>query len=115
TEYKWLLASTLQTLRAIVRLQRDLKMENIMLDEKRKNLKITPLGSPEYAAPELFITDQEYGPEVDIWSLEAAFSTPYSENRRQRLMQQIQNGLGVIHAGRWLIYLMVHFDLKIKP
>ncbi len=26
------------------------------------------------------------------------FSTPYTENRRQRLLQQIQNGLGVIHG-----------------
>ncbi|XP_022088907.1 uncharacterized protein LOC110978304 isoform X2 [Acanthaster planci] len=109
---------------------RDLKMENIMLDEERKNLKIvdfglsntfspdcllkTHCGSPEYAAPELFITDQEYGPEVDIWSLginmfamvtgRLPFSTPYSENRRQRLMQQIQNGLGVIH-GREMAHL----------
>ncbi|XP_071807413.1 uncharacterized protein [Asterias amurensis] len=103
---------------------RDLKMENIMLDEKKKNLKIvdfglsntfspdnllkTHCGSPEYAAPELFISTQDYGPEVDLWSLginmfamvtgRLPFSTPYTENRRQRLLQQIQNGLGVIHG-----------------
>ena len=29
----------------------------------------THCGSPEYAAPELFIPGREYGPEVDVWSL----------------------------------------------
>lgn len=29
----------------------------------------THCGSPEYAAPELFVTGREYGPEIDIWSL----------------------------------------------
>ena len=29
----------------------------------------THCGSPEYAAPELFIPGKEYGPEVDVWSL----------------------------------------------
>lgn len=56
-----------------------------MLNEAKTHLKIvdfglsnfwspdTPLhthcGSPEYAAPELFLTGQLYGPEVDMWSL----------------------------------------------
>lgn len=29
----------------------------------------TQCGSPEYAAPELFCDRQDYGPEVDAWSL----------------------------------------------
>ena len=82
-------------------------MENILLDRKKKQVKIvgekttkfycthkfgviyknifsdfglsnaqrpgsllqTHCGSPEYAAPELFIPGREYGPEVDVWSL----------------------------------------------
>ena len=29
----------------------------------------THCGSPEYAAPELFVAGKTYGPEIDIWSL----------------------------------------------
>lgn len=29
----------------------------------------THCGSPEYAAPELFMVGKTYGPEIDIWSL----------------------------------------------
>lgn len=29
----------------------------------------THCGSPEYAAPELFVEGKQYGPEVDLWSL----------------------------------------------
>ena len=29
----------------------------------------THCGSPEYAAPELFVLGKTYGPEIDIWSL----------------------------------------------
>ena len=62
---------------------RDLKAENILLDENL-NIKIidfgfsnlyspnhllkTPCGSPNYAAPELIQQKQYIGPEVDIWS-----------------------------------------------
>ncbi|PIK37722.1 putative serine/threonine-protein kinase Nek5-like isoform X3 [Apostichopus japonicus] len=102
---------------------RDLKMENIILDAKRKNLKLidfglsnhyntdqllkTHCGSPEYAAPELFVTGREYGPEIDIWSFgiivyamvtgKLPFTAPHTENRRQRLLQLINAGLGPIH------------------
>ncbi|XP_018395817.1 PREDICTED: hormonally up-regulated neu tumor-associated kinase-like [Cyphomyrmex costatus] len=67
---------------------RDLKMENIVLqDERKEQIKIvdfglsniyasddplrTHCGSPEYAAPELFVVGKRYGPEVDLWSLMA--------------------------------------------
>jgi serine/threonine protein kinase len=29
----------------------------------------TRCGSPEYAAPELFVVGKTYGPEIDIWSM----------------------------------------------
>lgn len=60
-------------------------MENVMLNSARTQIKIvdfglsnwyspnellkTHCGSPEYAAPELFVTGMLYGPEVDLWSL----------------------------------------------
>jgi len=33
----------------------------------------THCGSPEYAAPELFVIGKTYGPEVDIWSVLVIF------------------------------------------
>nr|XP_054771863.1 uncharacterized protein LOC129279831 [Lytechinus pictus] len=98
-------------------------MENIMMDKKRDNVKLidfglsnqcgpdelfkTHCGSPEYAAPELYIAGRDYGPEVDIWSLgvnmfamvtgKLPFTTPHSENRRQYLLLQIRKGLKGVH------------------
>ncbi|XP_061168064.1 uncharacterized protein LOC133177003 isoform X3 [Saccostrea echinata] len=99
---------------------RDLKMENIMLDEKKKNIKIvdfglsntfnkdelmkTRCGSLEYAAPELFHPSDKYGPEVDVWAIgvityamvigKLPFTTPYTDQyRRQKLLQQVEKGI----------------------
>ncbi|XP_033218494.1 SNF1-related protein kinase catalytic subunit alpha KIN12-like [Belonocnema kinseyi] len=104
---------------------RDLKMDNIMLQDSRKErIKIvdfglsnickynellnTHCGSPEYAAPELFIDGKKYGPEVDLWSLGVVFyvmtsgrlpfvspqdgHTP-SDERRRKFITQINRGL----------------------
>lgn len=72
-------------------LHSDLKMENVMLNTFQTQVKIvdfglsnifseenplrTHCGSPEYAAPELFVEGKHYGPEVDLWSL-YVFQTP---------------------------------------
>ncbi|KAL8597844.1 hypothetical protein ACOMHN_061377 [Nucella lapillus] len=100
-------------------------MENIMLDEKQKNVKLvdfglsitfnkdelmkTHCGSPEYAAPELFAAKDKYGPEIDVWSLgivmyammvgRLPFTTPYTDHyRRQKLVQQMEKGLTETHT-----------------
>ncbi|XP_032228148.2 MAP/microtubule affinity-regulating kinase 3-like [Nematostella vectensis] len=104
---------------------RDLKMENILLDESKKTIKIvdfglsnkysggellkTQCGSPEYAAPELFKKGCRYGGEVDIWSLgiitfgmvvgKLPFRTPHSGGRgRNDLVDQMSRGLNAIHS-----------------
>uniref|UniRef100_A0AAR5P7Q3 Protein kinase domain-containing protein n=1 Tax=Dendroctonus ponderosae TaxID=77166 RepID=A0AAR5P7Q3_DENPD len=107
---------------------RDLKMENVMLNSAQTQIKIvdfglsnfyspeeplkTHCGSPEYAAPELFITGMKYGSEVDLWSLGIILygmvvgHLPFvsnrneqlsSQDRRKRLVSQISKGLRSSH------------------
>ncbi|KAL5248313.1 hypothetical protein ACHWQZ_G017483 [Mnemiopsis leidyi] len=100
---------------------RDLKMENILLNKKKTEVKIidfglsnhhevgellsTHCGSPEYAAPELFVAGRQYGAEVDVWSLGVNMyamlvgklpfrSSRNHSNPRAKLLQQISAGLG---------------------
>ncbi|CAB1316953.1 unnamed protein product, partial [Coregonus sp. 'balchen'] len=51
---------------------RDLKIENLLLDEQDHIKLIDPFstqcGSPAYAAPEL-LSRKQYGPKVDVWSM----------------------------------------------
>lgn len=103
---------------------RDLKMENVMLNSSQTQIKIvdfglsnewssesplkTHCGSPEYAAPELFVTSKVYGPEVDLWSLGIIIygmvvgQLPFvsnksndlsSQERRKMLVAQINKGI----------------------
>ncbi|KAJ8963057.1 hypothetical protein NQ318_018521 [Aromia moschata] len=58
--------------------------------ERRQPLR-THCGSPEYAAPELFVTGRHYGAEVDLWSLSVNQSIGRSSTRR---------GLNVFRFGK---------------
>nr|CAH7725407.1 unnamed protein product [Callosobruchus chinensis] len=104
-------------------------MENVMLNPSQTQIKIvdfglsntwrpdaplrTHCGSPEYAAPELFVTGRQYGPEVDLWSLGIILygmvlgQLPFvssnkndhlsSQERRKHLVAQINKGLSSSH------------------
>ncbi|XP_063905939.1 uncharacterized protein LOC135124645 isoform X2 [Zophobas morio] len=118
-------ASALAHMHSFGIVHRDLKMENVILNATQTQIKIvdfglsnvwsssnplrTHCGSPEYAAPELFVAGREYGPEVDLWSLGIIFygmmvgQLPFvggrknqlsSQERRKKLVTQINRGLG---------------------
>ncbi|XP_072395640.1 uncharacterized protein [Diabrotica undecimpunctata] len=107
---------------------RDLKMENVMLNSSQTQIKIvdfglsnfwnidnplrTHCGSPEYAAPELFVTGKRYGTEVDLWSFGIILygmlvgQLPFvtcrstqlsSQEKRKQLITQINKGLNSTH------------------
>ncbi|XP_028132342.1 NUAK family SNF1-like kinase 2 [Diabrotica virgifera virgifera] len=107
---------------------RDLKMENVMLNSLQTQIKIvdfglsnfwnidnplrTHCGSPEYAAPELFVTGKRYGTEVDLWSFGIILygmlvgQLPFvtcrstqlsSQEKRKQLITQINKGLNSAH------------------
>ncbi|KAJ1650788.1 hypothetical protein IWQ61_008493 [Dispira simplex] len=98
-------------------LHRDLKLENIMLDEK-KHVKIidfgfaniffrdrlldTFCGSPFYAAPEMVNGVRYRGPEVDIWSMGVILffmligRTPFEGENLREIYQKISQGMYTI-------------------
>ena len=107
-------------------IHRDIKLENVFLNQDRtkavigdfglsnlwspgRNLK-TRCGSAEYAAPELLDKRQQYGPSIDIWSSgvvlfamvtgELPFNAEESRGKVTKLFEQIKLGLCEDHFRR---------------
>ena len=96
---------------------RDIKLENILLDEygdaklsdfglskkhEKNELLKTACGSPIYAAPEMLKGDPYKGSEVDIWSLGISLYVmvcgefPFNEDDMKNLVYKITNGIYTI-------------------
>lgn len=63
------LCTPLMLFEILIQLSHSLSDFGLSNAAKPGSLLQTHCGSPEYAAPELFIPGREYGPEVDVWSL----------------------------------------------
>ena len=107
-------------------IHRDIKLENVFLNQDRtkavigdfglsnlwspgRNLK-TRCGSAEYAAPELLDKRQQYGPSIDIWSSgvvlfamvtgQLPFNAEESRGKVTKLFEKIKLGLCEDHIRR---------------
>ena len=120
---------------------RDIKSENILIEENTKTIKIidfglsntysdknneilsTACGSPFYAAPEMLKGDYYKGSTVDIWSVGVVLFAmlcgylPFEDEDRSNLYKKIINGkysipMHVSNYARELIYQLLEINPK---